>query len=434
MLTRPEPLPSLTGLRFIAAMSVVLAHGLNAMSAQPGMDPFWRICLSYGAGFGMSAFFVLSGFVIHYNYSDSLTDDYRRGTFNFFIARFARLYPLYILCFIVALYDKGYFFNILYGERSADQILRDNFWSVAPYYLTLTQTWKFSIVGSNSLVYAFPYANMTQVTWSVSTELLFYFIYPLICFTCVKLRRTSHIITVSALLMLTTLISIALLYRFRLAIDHFAVAEFGPIAGITNGLQDSFLRWLFFMAPYCRLPEFILGCLVATLYRHVRDRRPSQQEERIGLTAAWLSIFAIGAMIYMVALPGQQFAPLQVLNLNFGFAPPVAVLVFCAARYRNEISDFLAHPMMVRCGEASYSIYLLHIAFIEGAGLNALPVGQRSDFTSVLLLRLAFAMAATIGFSLLTYEFVEVPGRRWLRRRLTVAPRQRSGNVAPVNG
>ena len=434
MSLRPEPVSSLTGLRFIAAISVVLAHGLNSMSVQPGFDPFWRVCLSYGAGFGMSTFFVLSGFVIHYNYSDSITENYWRGSANFCIARIARLYPLYIVCLIFGLYDKGYFFNILYGARPTDDLLRENFWSIAPYYLTLTQTWKFSIVGSNSLVYAFPFSDTAPITWSASTELFFYLTYPMVCFACVRLRRVRHTIGCGAIVALAAFASMALLYHFRVAIDHRAVAAFGPIAGTENGFQDSFLRWLFFMAPYARLPEFVLGCLVATLYRQTHSRRPTAAEERIGLVAASLSIFVIGAMIYMVALPEQWLTLLQVLNLNFGFAPPVAVLVFCAARYRNVISAFLAHRTMVRFGEASYSIYLFHIVFITSAGLNALPVGQHAEFTSVVLIRLGVAMAAIIGFSLITYQFIEVPARRVLRRLLTIPPRQRAAQIAPASG
>jgi hypothetical protein len=45
----------------------------------------------------MTLFFVLSGFVIHYNYAASIERDGARGIANFFVARFARLYPLYIV-------------------------------------------------------------------------------------------------------------------------------------------------------------------------------------------------------------------------------------------------------------------------------------------------------------------------------------------------
>ena len=62
MSNRPDAIPALTGLRFMAALSVVLAQGLEAMTVQPGAAPVWRLCLEYSSAFGMSIFFVLSGF------------------------------------------------------------------------------------------------------------------------------------------------------------------------------------------------------------------------------------------------------------------------------------------------------------------------------------------------------------------------------------
>jgi peptidoglycan/LPS O-acetylase OafA/YrhL len=44
----------------------------------------------------MTLFFVLSGFIIHYDYSEQITKYHWRGIVSFLIARFARLYPLYI--------------------------------------------------------------------------------------------------------------------------------------------------------------------------------------------------------------------------------------------------------------------------------------------------------------------------------------------------
>jgi peptidoglycan/LPS O-acetylase OafA/YrhL len=56
------------------------------------------------AYFGMSLFFVLSGFVIQYNYGVSFgTLPLRTATYRFYVARFARLYPLYAFTILVAL-------------------------------------------------------------------------------------------------------------------------------------------------------------------------------------------------------------------------------------------------------------------------------------------------------------------------------------------
>jgi peptidoglycan/LPS O-acetylase OafA/YrhL len=425
---RPEVIPALTGLRFIAAISVVLAHGLSATTFLPGAEPFWRIWLAYASAFGMSAFFVLSGFVIHYNYSDSIIEHRWRGAANFFSARFARLYPLYIVCVTWSLYDHGYFFNL--GSPDHPE-LAEQAWHVAPFFLTMTQSWKFSIVGSNALIYGFPFSNVAAISWSVSTELFFYVVYPLICFGCLRLRTSRQTIVAIAAVSVVALGLMFLAYREIGAIDRFGVAQFGPIAGRAHGFQDSFVRWLLYFAPYSRLPEFILGCLVAVLYRQAAKRAPSAFEQRIGFIAAAASVAAIGGMMWIIADPSNPVPFLQFLHLNFGFALPVAILIFCAARYRNAISSVLSHRVTVRCGDASYSIYMLHLVIIESAGLNALNIGQLGELTSVVVLRLALAMLVTIGFALVTYQLIEVPARRWLRRLLTIETRVPAVSPAP---
>ncbi len=42
------------------------------MTKMPQGEPMWHHWLLFGSAFGMSAFFVLSGFVIHYNYAGPL--------------------------------------------------------------------------------------------------------------------------------------------------------------------------------------------------------------------------------------------------------------------------------------------------------------------------------------------------------------------------
>jgi hypothetical protein len=90
--------PALDGLRGVAAFLVAGAHYMT----MDGGAPLSEIVQTL-TGLGMTSFFVLSGFVIHYNYNATIT---RPGGLRlFFVARFARLYPLYILLF---LFDFAY--------------------------------------------------------------------------------------------------------------------------------------------------------------------------------------------------------------------------------------------------------------------------------------------------------------------------------------
>jgi peptidoglycan/LPS O-acetylase OafA/YrhL len=67
-----DEVPSLTGLRFVAAFWVAFAHGKGVLLRIDDLPALhW---LDIPAGFGMTLFFVLSGFVIHYNYRKVTTE------------------------------------------------------------------------------------------------------------------------------------------------------------------------------------------------------------------------------------------------------------------------------------------------------------------------------------------------------------------------
>lgn len=76
---RRQDVPALTGLRFLAAFVVLLAHAALATFASDRPPEGAVMWLSRASGFGMTLFFVLSGFVIHYNYATLVTAGGLRG-------------------------------------------------------------------------------------------------------------------------------------------------------------------------------------------------------------------------------------------------------------------------------------------------------------------------------------------------------------------
>src|SRR5262249_48314624 len=162
---RPD-IPALTGLRFVAAFSVLLAHALPKLFPIPegSAAPLIYGIFQSAASFGMSLFFVLSGFVIHYNYSEKIDRD---GYTKFFVARFARLYPLYIVCILWEL-------TIKFGHSQVSASL----WVALPFYLTMTQSWVYIVDEKNAII--FQLGIIASVAWSISTEFFFYCVYPAI--------------------------------------------------------------------------------------------------------------------------------------------------------------------------------------------------------------------------------------------------------------
>ena len=143
---------------------------------------------------------------------------------------------------------------------------------------------------------------------------------------------------------------------------------------------------------------------------------PKPDEEKLGLRALWAAIAATG--VIHVLLFDQKFSShlgyFVFLNMSFGFAVPMAIIIFCCARYNSIVAWFLSVPRIVLCGEVSYSIYLLHMPVIlafrwEAAGLfsGRVFIGDA--------LRFGMTTLAIIGLALTTWSLVELPARRWLR-------------------
>lgn len=141
-----DRLPSLTGLRFWAALLVVLYHLTRVVGPLPGAD--WLI---YYGRTGVTFFFVLSGFVLAWTYTGQRT---RFVVFAW--RRFARLWPLVAV-------TAG--LSLLAFDHVGVTIPR---WQAATTFLFLQawdQQWS---VGANG------------AAWSLSDEAFFYLLFPVV--------------------------------------------------------------------------------------------------------------------------------------------------------------------------------------------------------------------------------------------------------------
>jgi peptidoglycan/LPS O-acetylase OafA/YrhL len=390
-------IPSLNGLRFLAALTIVLVHGVPKIVIYPD-PPTWLRLIYQTAAFGMTLFFVLSGFVIFLNYSQKISTgtDLR----NFFVARFARLYPLYFVCIAFDLLMK-------YSYNQPPNL------AALPYYLTMTQSWFYQIIGEHSLIYQ--YGLLPQVSWSISTEWMFYFAFPLIAAAIALAGPAKKNKTVACLgLAVVAIVFIATISWHRAEITAFGVSHFGPQAGKP---QDALFRWITYFSPYVRIFEFALGCVCASIY--MASRKPSRQEERLGLV---LTVFAVAATVaihlLLFANPQQSLSILQSLRANFAYAPTAALLIFCCARYQNPIVAFFSNKWIVLGGEASYSIYFLHLIVINAFRYEAATITSWNVALGSYL-QLGVVLASIIGLSLISWRFIEVPSRRVIRRLLS---------------
>jgi peptidoglycan/LPS O-acetylase OafA/YrhL len=408
---RPD-VPALTGLRFVAAFSVLLAHGLSATVANnepPQGAVLWLMQLS---GFGMTLFFVLSGFVIHYNYSGLVTDGRLRGIAAFFWARFARLYPLFLLMMLVYVLVSQR--QIAYWTGRPEEL--NAIFQALPYFLLSIQSWIYKLIDSGSLIDAI--RGGSPPTWSISTEWFFYFAYPCIAWLILRARSPAVILLVACMWCVLWISFSTGLYDRTPQIDAWAVDHFGPVAGVQNQ-ADSFVRWLSYVSPYLRIGEFVLGAITAQLYVALRSRGVMRWENTAGGAVFWAAALSVLLINYLAYSPDVPLTIFRKMAMNFALAPSVALMVFCAARYQCVASRLLTSRAAIGLGEASYSIYLVHsIVLIAAVKLS----GAAVHGVAYNVVKLVVLMAIVVAISLLLYAYYEAPARRWLRRRLSWRP------------
>ena len=151
-MTDPMPkmmLPTLTGVRGIAALAVLFYHIRGSMGFLPDGVIAW-LAQGYLA---VDLFFVLSGFVLWWNYGAQFRDQGARAAPHFIIRRFARIFPLHI-----AILAAMALFALALLASGRDPGTHYAFAQLPAHFL-LVQNWGFG----DQLLWNDP-------AWSISTE------------------------------------------------------------------------------------------------------------------------------------------------------------------------------------------------------------------------------------------------------------------------
>ncbi|MFG2329477.1 acyltransferase family protein [Streptomyces sp. NPDC048604] len=351
-LSNRDKLPSLTGLRFWAALLVVLYH----LSRQVGEIPGISETVWYGRS-GVTFFFVLSGFVLAWTY-DGMTVPAK----VFLWRRFARIWPLMV---VTGALSVGVWLWL--GKAVSAKAVIAN--------LFLVHAW---IPETVILKGANPAA------WSLSDEAWFYLVFPL-------------------LMLLPALRS----GRGRRWI--WALTCVGVVAVWLSGscVSDTATRvWLLDYLPLTRMLQFVLG-VAAGLAVARGWRPPLGLWSAVALTAAWHLVLIPWSWYASDAL---WYGPLHASHLLS--TPVFALLVAAAARADLDgRRTGLGGRWSVRLGHWSFAWYLVHeIVIRTWLGAYGRPDGLL-DTALVWLLVIVVSQA----LSGCAYHWVEHPLERLLR-------------------
>lgn len=384
-------IPSLTGLRFWAAFFILQNHLLLGFVSRD--NQLFKNLLNAGASIGMSIFFILSGFIIHYNYHRKLFVFSFSNFYDFIAARFSRLYPLYIFLFVL---------DVLTTNQTFGQLKTDDVIDSLKYFFTMTQTWLYFKNSSGELI-----AHMfhrSSISWSISTEFLLYFTYPLTLYF-LKFDNLKKYIKIFFYIFLILLFSMGLSYLSSSVniIDSFAVKYFGADAGIQKSGANAFVYWFIFLSPYVRIFEFLIGIFICHLYLNFKDDLPWEA------TASILQVIGIASICFIAAtfLPDLiRFQSLMWLYKTIGYYPAIAIIILICARYpSSSINKYFSNKVFVSLGEYSYSIYLFHIYVYYAAShvVNSVDL----SFIQIIVVWMAIFSSAHILF-----RYIEMPYRK----------------------
>jgi peptidoglycan/LPS O-acetylase OafA/YrhL len=361
-----ERLHSLTGLRAVAALAVYISH-LPVPIGAPAV-----LVTAMANGYcGVTFFFTLSGFVLAINYFDRLDRPSAGAIWRFLTARFARVYPLYLLVLVY----------ILARTHQLGAPLPD--WQE---HVLALQAW------DPRLDVAYGYNGPG---WSISVEFFLYAMFPLLVPFMARADRgvRSLVILVAAVVALMGLLVVWL--------------SIGEPRALSD--PNSAFRWLY-RTPALRLGDFLLGILAARLYLRLRNR---QRMHVLGWALTG------GAILWTALALVNRGLFLQPVSFDLLYAiPAFALLLGLSVAPRTFVARMLSLPVMILFGEASYAFYLIHQPLTWMLGPNGWTNVVSWSTVAVQCFNLLLVIAVAVGLHVL----VERPAREKLRMALASLP------------
>lgn len=348
--TGNERFPALTGIRALGAAAVFFLHLSFNMGIKISIDV-------------MALFFVLSGFLIFYIYYQN-TAVRQWKLKQYFINRFARIYPVYFLLVTIA---------ILVRQDFRPVFLFKNY--------TLTHAFSQNIAD-----------RAIQPSWSITVEECFYFLAPWFMYLVSRFNYYVSLLAAAVLMGIALYIStlpFSLLHTFRFV---FAVTFFG--------------HWF----------EFFCGIYLALVILKKEKAGPIAVK---GIQYTTAGVVGIMAAIGVLVLSHNMNDPAQATQFflinNFILPVPVAVLYYGLMCEQSVLASFLSLKWLGVLGRTSYSFYLVHTMVIE---MLATPF-LLPYFSNCYNLYVIIVFVLTQAIALLIYVLYEEPLNRWIRKKST---------------
>lgn len=373
---------ALTSLRFFAAMLVVVFHHGQAFFA--GAPDLLQNVIR-GGYVGVPFFFILSGFILAYNYVPQARANKLEAR-RFWVARFARIYPVYVFSLLLA---APLFLAALSQLRSLEEA-SGRFALHALASGALVQSW--------IPLWAFAWNGPA---WSLSVEAFFYLTFPFL------LKGLSPHGRWWALGTFTVLgIAAVALRKLMPSVDAVGAAQ--KMLGWSN--------------PLLWLPLFLVGICVGE--RHLALCEAGKPAR---LHRHWNGALTAGVAILILSLMAANLQRLSQLLYCYALTPLCALLIYFAAHKNNWFSALLSGPTLVLFGESSYSLYILHRPIHDWF----VWLAKRGMPSTETALGFGLYVGACLATSVLALRWIEYPCRDWIKIRFGSPMRRKGPHGSP---
>jgi peptidoglycan/LPS O-acetylase OafA/YrhL len=396
---RTGEIKALTGLRIVAAMWVVLFHFRPLIwDASPRLKDDLAPLLNSGAQ-GVDLFFILSGFVLTWNYLERMGPTWStRATLHFLWLRLSRVWPIYLVTMHVA--ALWIIFTLHVGTTPSPAVEKLTAISYVRQ-LFMVQLWFEPLFDDTS---------WDGPAWSISAEWLAYLLFGLMILVIFRMATVTRARTLLLLAFIASLPPIILL----LASGHF-------------------------YTPWSWLPrivaQFLAGALACAA---VRRLRLTDRSRRIaGYSAILLTAVGVAILYYYDAHPvNGMIDPGGLVDILF---MPVVVTLAIGV---GSLPALLSTRLLVYGGQISFSLYMVHELVhtswnwvVQEFNLDLPQAVQKFVVVGVI--------AAAVAGAMLLFHPVEEPARRWMRRMVDFRdvktiraelPAYPTGKLASIDG
>jgi len=357
---RKPPLPALTGVRTLLAVNIMLFH-----FTPPHMHYLYPVIDNSYVFVGF--FFLLSGYVLAYNYADRRNLSKR----DFWRARLARLYPVYVLSLALSFLMLGAEWHARsHGEFLAGLILTP----------LLLQGW-------SPMLATF----WNTVAWTLSCEAAFYFAFPWL----IRLpwpKTPGRLIALLLAVWGVGLIPHMLYIHFNP--DHLA----GPADRYSSGFWIRTLKY----TPLAYTCTFLAGITLAKL------------QAALTITSRERALVAAAALLALFAFFATMVARIPYILMHGGFLVPLFAALVIGLSGQNIFAAAFAWKPIQLLGHASFALFLLHFNFINLIRAYDLPTRLHVAAYDPWI-----SYAATLLLAIAATYFVERPARKAILRRRT---------------